>query len=140
MKNITIKQLQKMLTESQNLEDIIPPEANVDPNAAWHEGFSPRAWNYFGDCKNTVDVDEMWDATQMSNFLYQCDLFDVCKAIPCLYNGTRQMPKKLTNWLAKSKDKLNDLSEVVCGVSVYQRIGFIYISDFDTHYFFDLVW
>lgn len=139
MKNITFKQLKKVLTESQNWEDIIPPEANVDPEAVWHKGFDPRVWAYFGDCKNTVDVDEMWDATEMASFLYQCDLFDVKKAIPCLQTGNRELPKKLMNWLKKSKDKLDDLGEVVCGMSEYHRIGFIYISDFDTHYFFDLV-
>lgn len=132
MKTLTFEKLKKLLKENNN----IPEEANVDEDAEWYEGDPPRKWFYLGNCIDTVDEDEMWDANEMSNFLYQCDLFDIRKALPCLSTG--RLPKELTNWLNKSKDKLDDLSEIVCGINASQFMGFIYISDFDTHYFFEL--
>lgn len=34
-----------------------------------YEGTGFSKYQYFGDCKTTVDKDHMWDATQMGNWL-----------------------------------------------------------------------
>lgn len=138
MKNDTFNQLKRLLTES--LSDEIPEEAGVAEDVKWYKGPDVKYWIYFGNCKNTVDVDNMWDASQMANFLTECELYDVKKAIPLLQTGDRPLPKRLTNWLERNKSKVDDLGEVVCGVHEDERIGFIYIADQDIHYFFDIFW
>jgi len=140
MKNETFNQLKKLLTESKQDTNDIPLDSGMAENAKWYQGQKPRCWEYFGNCKNTVDVDRMWTATEMSNFLSECELYDINNALPVIQDGDRILPKRLTNWLAKNESKLNELGEIVCGIHTKQEIGFIYITDHDIHYFFDIHW
>ena len=97
-------------------------------------------YKYFGDCKNTVDKDHMWDVTQMSSWLKTCKVVSFNDdIISKLNNGDRKIPSKLTKTIDKLKsvDKLNDLSLLTCGIDENQRIMFIYLTKTNTHYFFD---
>lgn len=116
----------------------IPIEANLSENPNICKNI-PQNFAYFGDCKNTVDVDHMWNATEMSGVLLQSDiLFPTEEVINRISNGDRKIPRKLIYWIDKHKEQFNDLSKIVCGINHYQRIGFIYITEFDTHFFFDV--
>lgn len=98
-------------------------------------GDNYRYYYYFGDCINTVDIDEMWDATQMAYVLYQSDLLKDNNILDKLRDGDREIPSKLLKRLKMFN--INDYDHFVCGVNTYERIMFIYSIDDDIHYFFD---
>ena len=106
-----------------------------------YEGIPPyKKYKYFGDCKNTVNKDHMWDATQMANWINNyCKVTEVSNVIDKLENGDRKMPMKAINIIDKLQhyNKLDDTSEIVCALDDHQKIMFIYLSETDTHYFFD---
>ena len=90
---------------------------------------------YFGNCINTVP--KIWDATQMSYVLLTSKVLNTREVLNSIKDGDKPLPKKLLLWLQRNPDKLDDKSEIVCGVNEHQRIAFIYITDLDIHYFFD---
>ena len=53
--------------------------------------------------------------------------------------GDRVFPKKAQKIIDKltKQNKLEDTSEIVCALDDYQKIMFIYLSEIDTHFFFD---
>ena len=122
-----------------NINDI-PEDSSIDiENVKGYSGINFSLYKYFGDCKNTVDKDKMWDATQMSNWIKKCGLISVENVLGKLNNGDRKIPakfNKIVNTL-KANNKLNDLSEICCGMDNYQKMMFIYLTETDTHYFFD---
>lgn len=104
-----------------------------------YEGTDFSKYRYFGDCKTTVDKDHMWDATQMGNWVASCGLIPTIDILDRISDGDRKIPVKFKKTIEKLKkgNKLGDLSEIVCGQDSYQKIMFIYLSETDTHYFFD---
>ena len=102
-----------------------------------------KTLKYFGDCKNTVDVDHMWDATQMAQVIYDSSvlkLIDLKNAGIKFADGSRKIPKKMLNWFKASKNanKLYDENYLVCGINERQQIFFMYIYEYDTHFLFDV--
>ena len=116
-----------------------PVDSGIKENAE-RKSYNFTSLEYFGDCKNTVDVDRMWDATQMAGVVYKSVVVPFKCAENKMEGGDRSIPRKLLRWIAKNPDKLDDESEIVCGNNEEQRIFFIYVSDFDTHFFFDSRW
>ena len=103
---------------------------------------SYKNYEYFGDCINTVDVDEMWDATQMLHFLKTCEIIDnIDYVLDKLHDGDRHIRKDFIKAIHKLKKsgKLYDLSEIVAAVNFDQNILVIYITSLDTHFFFDCI-
>lgn len=103
-----------------------------------YTGNDYNVWYYFGDCKNTVDIDKMWDATEMSDFIRGCKLY-VNNNVPHFLDGDREIPESLKSILEGISNLSQiDLSQIVFGIDEYQKIGFIYVTSEDTHYFFDI--
>lgn len=103
---------------------------------------SYRNYEYFGDCINTVDVDHMWDATQMLHFLKTCKIIDnIDYVLDKLHDGDRHIRKNFIKAIDKLKksNKIHDLSEIVAAINFYQRILVIYITSLDTHFFFECI-
>lgn len=128
-------------TENFKKEDIdkIPLEAffiedDSDNKIEAYKGVKFQKFYYFGNCVNTVP--SVWDATQMSNFVSTCSLYDINDVLGNIYGGDKALPKRFLKALEKIEDK-NDLSQVVCACDERQRIMFIYISSLDIHFFFD---
>ena len=97
-------------------------------------------YSYFGDCKNTVDKDHMWDASQMSLWIYNnCKVADINMVLDKIQDGDRHIPAIFNKTIQKlnRENKINNLKEIVCAMDDYQKIMFIYITSLDTHYFFD---
>lgn len=141
MKSIQERIFESILLEKLNLKDI-PDDTSLDiDNIKEYKGTPKyKLYKYFGDCKNTVDVDHMWDATQMSNWIYdRCEVINPILILDKIQDGDRKIPKKALKIIdkLKSQNKLEDTSEITCALDDYQKIMFIYLSDTDTHYFFD---
>jgi hypothetical protein len=113
-----------------------PVDSGLARNAQ-RKSYDFTSLRYFGDCRNTVDIDHMWDATQMSGVLLESKIVDFKDVESLLEDGDRKVPSKLKRWLLKNPDKVNDESELVCGFNEYQGIFFIYVSELDIHFFFD---
>lgn len=130
----------KMFENVQHSE--IPLDSGVDENTVErYTGKDLIKAEYFGDCRNTVDIDKMWDANQMASFISTCELYPVEKFLDIAADGDRRIPKPFTRNIERLKreNKLNDVSEVICAVdNKEQYIGFIYLTDTDIHYFFDI--
>jgi hypothetical protein len=92
-----------------NLDDI-PLDAGLDVDVELYKG---KIWNsfvYIGNCIDTVP--DMWDATEMAQFLLTCDVYDIRKVVN-KFRGSRRVPNKLKKALLNTN--LNDLSEICCG-------------------------
>ena len=142
MKSLTERINESIIFEKLNL-DRIPLDASVNDEPEEYEGEPKyRKYLYFGDCKNTIDVDHMWDATQMGQWIYNnCKITSPLYVLDKIENGDRVFPKKAQKLIDKlrKQNKLEDTEEIVCGLDDYQKIMFIYLTDFDTHYFFDCI-
>jgi hypothetical protein len=138
MKHLSDVLFESLLIEKLNLEDV--PEDSALYNPKEYDG-EPiyRRYEYFGDCKNTVDKDHMWDATQMAQWINKCGIVEPSVVLDKINNGDRIFPKKAQKIIDKlsKENKLEDTSEIVCALDDYQKIMFIYLSETDTHYFFD---
>lgn len=119
-------------------EDVGYIEENIPEGYA---GIPPYTrYEYFGDCRNTVDVDHIWTASQMSYWICNdTHPVNIEYVLDKLYGGDRKIPKTLLNNInkLKLKNKINDLGEIVCALDDHQKIMFIYLSKTDIHYFFD---
>lgn len=132
---------QHNLKESLDIESIPEESAlNID-DVKQYDGVPPYSvYKYFGDCKNTVDVDRMWNATEMSQWIYnKCEVVNPLLLIDKIEDGDRKIPKNALKLIEnlKENEQLEDTSEIVCAMDDYQKIMFIYLSEFDMHYFFD---
>lgn len=77
----------------------------------------------------------------MSNFINTCKVIEPQFVTDKLIDGDRSIPKtarRIINALEQTH-RLNETSEIVCALDDYQKIMFIYLSETDTHYFFDCV-
>lgn len=138
MKHLSDVLFESLLIEKLNLEDV--PEESAIQNPKEYDGEPAyRRYEYFGDCKNTVDKDHMWDATQMANWINTCGIVEPSIVLDKITNGDRIFPKKAQKIIDKlsKQNKLEDTSEIVCALDDYQKIMFIYLSEIDTHFFFD---
>ena len=139
MKNLINYIFESFLIEKLDLKNI-PTDSSLE-HPEMYDGIPPyRSYKYFGDCKNTVDKDHMWDATQMTNWINdKCKVTEVTNILDNIQDGDRKIPKKALKIIdsLKSKNKLDDTSEIVCALDDHQKIMFIYLSETDTHYFFD---
>ena len=81
----------------------------------------------------------MWDATQMANWINTCRIIEPSIVLDKISNGERNFPKKAQKIIDRlsKENKLEDTREIVCALDDYQKIMFIYLSETDTHYFFD---
>ena len=143
------KQVKKVLNEELDKSeyDKIPEDAGfADENGEvyTYDGKPEYRWyEYFGDCINTVDVDEMWNATQMAQVIRESEVIDdITWILPKLINGDRKIPGKLKQKLYdlqrfKNLNQIHDMDEIVAAINEEQKILVIYVSDFDTHFFFD---
>lgn len=138
MKIKTFKEYIIHESDSINLKNI-PIDAGLENPTLYNKKLLYKTYKYFGDCKNTVDVDNMWDATVMSNFINTCEIINPTYVIDLLENGDRKIPKKFIKIIneLKSNNSLTDTSQITCGLNDYQKIMFIYLTKTDTHYFFD---
>ena len=132
--------MKKLSNVTFNIENIPDGSGLNQDNILFYEGVPPyRRYEYFGDCKNTVDKDNIWDASQMAQFIETCQIVDINMVIDKLYRGDRNMPVKFQKQIQRLQqiNKLNDLGEVVCALDDHQKIMFIYLNKYDPHYFFD---
>lgn len=136
MKNLKDRIFESYLTEKLNLKDI-SVDSGIENPTEYKGNPIYSHYKYFGDCKNTVDKDHIWDATQMTNWLNTCKIIDPKLVIDKLENGDRNIPKNILQKLMNLSNDLEDTSKIVCGIDDYQKIMFIYLSETDTHYFFD---
>lgn len=120
----------------ENVESILVDSGLDIDNLEFVSGDNYRRYNYFGNCINTVDVDMMWNATEMSNVIYESKLLKDNKILDKINGGDRKIPMKLIKLLKRFR--IEDYEHFVCGVNEYQRIMFIYSVDDDIHYFFDV--
>ena len=112
MKSIQERIFESILLEKLNLKDI-PDDTSLDiDNIKEYKGTPKyKLYKYFGDCKNTVDVDHMWDATQMSNWIYdRCEVISPILILDKIQDGDRKIPKKALKIIdkLKSQNKLED--------------------------------
>lgn len=126
------------LKESLDLNNI-PFDACLDNPEILKDEPVYTSYDYFGNCVNTVNIDKMWDATQMYNWINTCKVISPLYVINKLNDGDRKIPKILLNIIQKLKnqDLLEDTSEIVCAIDNDQKIMFIYLTQTDKHYFFD---
>ena len=118
------------------MENNSPEDSGLPRNPTEFKGAITKL-RYFGDCRNTVDVDGMWDATQMAGVVGQSSIVPF-KSITCEFmDGDRKVPAKVRKWMAKNQNSLEDTSRIVFGLNERQGIFFAYITDFDIHFFFD---
>ena len=141
MKSIQERIFESILLEKLNLKDI-PEDTSLDiDDIKEYEGTPKyRLYKYFGDCKNTVDKDHIWNATEMADWIYnECKVVSPLLILDKIQDGDRKIPKKALKIIdkLKQKDKLEDTSEITCALDDHQKIMFIYLSETDTHYFFD---
>ena len=141
MKSIQERIFESILIEKLNLNNIAEDTSLNINNIKEYEG-TPRynVYKYFGDCKNTVDKDHIWDASQMSSWIYNsCEVISPLLIIDKIQDGDRKFPKKAQKIIDKltQDNKLEDTSEIVCALDDHQKIMFIYLYETDTHYFFD---
>ena len=135
MESISNK-IQSIIDDSINL-NLIPRDAGFSSDAQIVHPSKNYKYEYFGNCINTVP--NIWDATQLAQFLQTCDIIPVKDVYNKIYSGDKLLPKKLQNAIIKLEKygELNDLSKICAGINEYQSIMCIYISEFDIHYFFD---
>lgn len=107
------------------------------PETAEIINYQPTKLLYFGNCINSVQS-VFGDATTMAYFISCCKVIPTNNILPIIHDGEKPLPKKLMNWIKTHQDKLEDDSEIVCGIDLHQKIAFIYITDLDIHYFFDV--
>lgn len=96
-----------------------------------------KNFEYFGDCVNSVNI--FGDATTMAQFVNSCQIVNPSEVINKISSGDRKLPKELItnlNKINKSNETQNPQT-IVCGLSTYQKIMWIYLSATDKHYFFD---
>ena len=116
MKDLKIYIKDLYIYEKLNLKNI-PTDSSLEHPKEYEGEPKFNKYKYFGDCKNTVDKDHMWDATQMSNWIN-----DKCKVTSPLYvlnklqDGDRKFPKNAQKIIAKlqKENKLEDTSKIVC--------------------------
>ena len=88
----------------------------------------------------------MWNATQMAQVIRESQVLDdITWVLPKLINGDRKIPGKLKQKLYdlqrfKNLNQIHDMEEIVAAINEEQKILVIYVSDFDTHFFFDCCW
>ena len=116
-----------------------PDDSGLAPDAPT-KSYDFTSLRYFGDCRNTVDVDRMWDATQMSGVLRESVVVPFWDVEDKIQDGDRKIPGKLKKWLTRNQGWEDDQMELVCGLNERQRILFIYINELDIHFFFDARW
>lgn len=146
---ITENKLRKIIEESINkqlMEDIDnsleeineinqpTEECCLNIENGWYQGPISKTFSYFGDCKNTVDKDKMWDTTQMFYVINEAQLIPVKDVLGYIKDGDRKIPSIFKRELKKAN--LDDLTSVSEAINVYQRILIIYLSDIDIHFFF----
>ena len=138
MKHLSDVLFESLLIEKLNLSNI-PVDSGIEKPKEYDGEPIYSQYKYFGDCKNTVDKDHMWDATQMANWINTCGIVEPSIVLDKITNGDRVFPKKAQKIIDKltKQNKLEDTSEIVCALDDYQKIMFIYLSETDTHYFFD---
>lgn len=115
--------------DSETNRDYLENEVGINPDADTHTQTYSK-FLYFGDCRNTVDKDNLWDATQMAGVIRDSSFYDLKNVVNKIHNGQRKIPKILLSRLSRG--------DVVCGINVRQRILWIYDSQTDIHYFFDV--
>lgn len=116
-----------------------PEDSGLEPNAPT-KSYDFTSLRYFGNCKNTVDIDKMWDATQMAGVILESVVVPFRDVEDKISDGDRKVPVMLRKWLARNQGLKDDQWELVCGLNEYQKILFIYITDLDIHFFFDAIW
>ena len=139
MKSLQEIIFESFLLEKLNLKDV-PIDSSLEKPKMYEGTLIYKKYRYFGDCKNTVDKDHMWDATQMSNWINDyCKIVEPQIILDKIEDGDRKFPKKAQKIIDKlrQENKLEDTSEIVCALDDHQKIMFIYLSETDTHYFFD---
>lgn len=95
-----------------------------------------RPFEYMGDCRSTVDVEEIWNATQMAQVIEDEEEvfpFDVSFLLSedCIRGIMTDDGKVLKDEVLKMGKK-----RFSCEIHVYQRIAWIYDEQEDIHYFF----
>ena len=139
-----MKSLQEIIFESVLLEKLnlknVPVDSSLEKPEMYDGTPIYNKYKYFGDCKNTVDKDHMWDATQMANWINDyCKVIEPQVILNKIEDGDRKFPKKAQKIIDKlrQENNLEDTNKIVCALDDHQKIMFIYLSETDTHYFFD---
>mgnify|MGYP003420057749 FL=1 len=85
--------------------DDIPLDAGLDVDVELYKGKIWDSFAYIGNCIDTVP--DMWDATEMAQFLLTCDVYDIHNVVDKL-RGKHNIPTRLIKALLNTN--LNDLS------------------------------
>ena len=93
MKHLSNILFESLLIEKLNLSNIPTDSAIENPKEYDGEPIY-KQYKYFGDCKNTVDKDRMWDATQMANWINTCRIINPSIVLDKIIDGQRKFPKK----------------------------------------------
>lgn len=118
-----------------------PIDSGMNIENGFYQGPHFSKFLYFGDCRNTVDVDRMWNATQMLNWLGSTKIIKASEVVNKIQGGDRKIPSSLKRCISSlvKSGELDNLDEISCGIDSYQKILAIYCSNTDIHYFFDCV-
>ena len=136
-----MKSLKELIYEALDLNSI-PEDSSLNLEDIQEYDGIPKysSYRYFGDCKNTINIDHMWDTTQMSNWIHSsCKVISPIEVLDKISDGDRKIPKKALRIIDKLKknNELENTTEIVCALDDHQKIMFIYLSETDIHYFFD---
>lgn len=136
-----MKSLKELIYEALDLNSI-PEDTSLNLEDIQEYAGIPKysSYRYFGDCKNTINIDHMWDTTQMSNWIHSsCKVISPIEVLDKISDGDRKIPKKALRIIDKLKkdNELENTAKIVCALDDHQKIMFIYLSETDTHYFFD---
>lgn len=136
-----MKSLKELIYEALDLNSI-PEDTSLNLEDTKEYDGIPKysSYRYFGDCRNTINVDHMWDTTQMSNWIHDsCKVISPILVIDKIQDGDRKIPKKALKIIDKLKkdNELENTAKIVCALDDHQKIMFIYLLETDIHYFFD---
>lgn len=106
-------------------------ESGIDTENAKPCENTYNMFEYIGDCINTVDEDDRWDATEMSSMLYDSDILEREQMVGKLCGGDRDLPEDMVERFE------NGEGEFYCGICEYAGIAWIYDAENDIHHFFE---
>lgn len=145
--NDEIKKMLKKrkMNESETKFDLsrIPEDSMLDlTEIVEYKGPGFKEYSYLDNCiggEGTL----FDDASEMASWIYNfCQVIPISKVKDRLVGA----PSELTNAIKKleREGKIDDLDEIVCGIDAVKQgyheseeMMFIYVSDQDTHYFFE---
>ena len=119
--------------------DQIPDMAGFSHYVEDYGGEPPYVkYCYFGD-RNTTVKDNIWSKNAMGICIYECAAISPNYVIYQIEDGDCKIPQELYDAINQliNKNQLDDVRQIVCGISEFHGIMFMYLSHNDMHYFFE---